>query len=243
MRIENYFRSISAELDALKNRVRHMIEDHHWPTDGEWKESVLRSIIRRSAPASVSVGRGFVVTATGCTTQLDILIHDNSHPVLYRDGDLVFVSPAACLAIIEVKSKLTTTNFRDASDQLATAAGFVRHAPGGRNIFAGLFAYELSGSRPERILDSLAASANGDMHRVIDHVALGEDHFIKWWHTTPERPRQLHESWHAYRLREMAAGYFVHNLLMHLSPDKENDQTIWFPEQSKEAHVLSRHGL
>lgn len=30
MQIEKYFRSITTELDSLKNRVRHLIRDQHW---------------------------------------------------------------------------------------------------------------------------------------------------------------------------------------------------------------------
>jgi hypothetical protein len=60
-----YFRSITLELQALKNRVRHFIRDKHWLTDGEWKESVLRAVLRRHLPQSIGVGTGFVITQDG----------------------------------------------------------------------------------------------------------------------------------------------------------------------------------
>lgn len=72
MQTEQYFRSISTELDSLKNRVRHLINDQHWQTDGEWKESVLRTIIQRSAPLNMTVGRGFIVDRDRSSTQIDI---------------------------------------------------------------------------------------------------------------------------------------------------------------------------
>lgn len=237
MRIENHFRSISLELVAMRDRVRHMIEDRHWPTDGEWKESVLRSLIRRSAPTTVSIGRGFVVTNNGSSSQLDILIYDNAYPVLYRDGDLVFVSPAACRAAIEVKSKLRIAELRRACEHLADAAEFIRRGRGGARAFVGLFSYEEQQVRPRAALEALRAAAGNSQRRVIDHVSLGDSMFIKWWRTEPRNPVREHNSWHSYRLQDMAAGYFLHNLLMHLSPDleQENDAT-WFPEESKEAH-------
>ncbi|MBU8977509.1 hypothetical protein JI752_015265 [Lysobacter sp. MMG2] len=40
----NSFRSIKLEMDALKGRVRQLIDDKHWLTDGEWKETVLRTV-------------------------------------------------------------------------------------------------------------------------------------------------------------------------------------------------------
>jgi hypothetical protein len=62
-----YFESLSQELHAVKNRVRYLIGLSHLPTDGEWKESVFRSVLRRHLPASVEVGRGFVVGSDGNT--------------------------------------------------------------------------------------------------------------------------------------------------------------------------------
>lgn len=77
-----YYRSLSQELDALKGRVRYLIEDHHWLTDGEWKESVLRAVLRRHLPATVGVGRGFIVGPRGPSTQIDVLLYDASYPTV-----------------------------------------------------------------------------------------------------------------------------------------------------------------
>ena len=60
MNIENYFKSVTLEIEALKNRVRDFIDDSHWQTDGEWKESVLRSILSRNIPENIKIGRGNV---------------------------------------------------------------------------------------------------------------------------------------------------------------------------------------
>lgn len=221
--------------------MRYMIRDNHWPTDGEWKESVLRSLIRRHAPSTVSVGRGFVVSESGSSSQIDILIHDNAHPVLYRDGDLVFVAPAACRAAIEVKSRLTATSFRQALDKLADNAEFIRRGRGGHQAFIGLFAYEENRVQFDSALGSLANAARGSQRRTVDHVALGDSHFIKWWSITPSSPRRTHNAWHVYELPEMAAGYFLHNLLLHLSPDAHlYGETVWFPEESKETRRIAQ---
>src|SRR3990172_8423163 len=112
MRTEHYFRSLALEMDALKDRVRHLIESEHWQTDGEWKESVVRQMLRRHLPASVTVGRCFVVGASQASHQLDVLIYDSSKPVLFRDGDLAFVTPDAVVGVIEVKARATPTLLR-----------------------------------------------------------------------------------------------------------------------------------
>ena len=68
----NYYRSLTAETDALKDRVRHLIADAHWLTDGEWKESVLRSVLRRHLPAHIGVGRGFIISPASVSKQIDV---------------------------------------------------------------------------------------------------------------------------------------------------------------------------
>jgi hypothetical protein len=55
-----FHRSLCDELKAIKDRVRNLIQ--HWPTDGAFKESALRSVLRRHLPESVYIGTGFVVT-------------------------------------------------------------------------------------------------------------------------------------------------------------------------------------
>ena len=112
MNLERYFRSLGSEVEALKSRVRDLKDSTHWLTDGEWKESVLRSVLRRNLPESVGVGRGFVVAEFQSSHQLDVLVYERSAPVLFRDGDLVFVTPDAVLGIIEVKSKVTSRTFQ-----------------------------------------------------------------------------------------------------------------------------------
>lgn len=240
MNLERHFKSISAELEVVKDRVRYMIHDAHWPTDGEWKESVLRTAIRRSAPSAVSVGRGFVVTRDGASPQIDVLIYDNAHPVLYRDGDLVFIAPAACRAAIEVKSRLSSSKFAGVCEGLADTAEFIRMGSGGEHAFIGLFSYEEETIKPEKALAALAAAARKNQARVIDHTVLGTEKFIKWWPRAPQDSSRRHEHWHAYDLNRMAAGYFLHNLFMHLSPDaQDKDGGEWFPEQSKEARLVA----
>ena len=80
MNVAGYLRSVGLELYSLRDRVRDLIADAHWQTDGEWKESVIRQVVRRHLPATAIVGRGFVITSDEITTQLDILIHDASKP-------------------------------------------------------------------------------------------------------------------------------------------------------------------
>jgi hypothetical protein len=243
MNIERYFQSLTDECATLKDRVRLLVDDAHWPTDGEWKESVLRSMLKRSGPKSVTIGRGFVVHQTGCTTQIDVLIYDNSMPILYRDGDLVFVTPSACRGIVEVKSSISLGEFREAAEKVADNAEFIRAHSSDFHIFVGLFSYDVRTANCGPFLDVLKNTANGNPARIVDHVALGPHKLIKYWPSDPTKDRQRlgYDQWHLYNLDRMAPGYFIHNLLLGVSKKlAAQRESSWFPTESKEAYLEAR---
>jgi Domain of unknown function (DUF6602) len=246
MDTQSYYASISEELGALKNRVRMMINDAHWPTDGEWKESVLRAILRRTAPESVTVGRGFVVDRDACSTQIDVLVYDNTMPILYRDSDLVFVPPIACRAIVEVKSSLKAAGFLKAAKKLATVASSVRKSVGKGSLFVGLFAYDFDGKIERSLLEDLLLASAGTKGGIINHVALGVDGFVKFWDENPAvdgGASASYQSWHLYSLPRLAPGYFIHNLLTDVSSSVGRSGDIFFPRDGKERGRIDSLGL
>ena len=101
---EEFHKSVTNELYSVKDRIRYLVR--HWPTDGEWKEVELRSVLRRHLPSSVIIGRGFIVKENASSTQIDILIIDAAKPTLFKEGDLFIVTPDAVLGIVEVKTRL-----------------------------------------------------------------------------------------------------------------------------------------
>ncbi|HEU4936802.1 MAG TPA: DUF6602 domain-containing protein [Vicinamibacterales bacterium] len=236
--------ALARELDALKDRVRELKQ--HWPTDGEWKESVLRTILRRHLPADVSVGRGFVVSAESESHQLDILIHDASRPVLFRDGDLVIVTPDAVLGIIEVKTSVTVASFQKVIRKLKKDISLVRRCPHPAmrqnvNAFAAVFAYDCH-AREAPFLDTVVGAANSRDER-IDFAAVGPTTFLRYWDIDPNRQADFHEtfrghfydSWHVYRLQNMAAGYFIHTVVEAICPDSVlSNNEVWFPMEGRE---------
>lgn len=236
MQIEDYFRSLTVEVNALRNRVRYIIKNRHWQTDGEWKESVIRQMLRRQLPASTSVGRGFVVSAIKYSHQIDILVYDSSKPVLFRDGDLVFVTPDAVLGIIEVKSRATPQMLATAAKKLAADMLIIRlHS--NSDAFAGIFAFEDGGGTSEDYLMAVAQASDRWENR-IDFLCLGESRFIKYWHLDPKNARQPYEGWHSYHLPETAPGYFLHNVIDCVSPDTVfRNKDVWFPRRGKEPFI------
>jgi hypothetical protein len=233
MNTTQYFLSLSQELRALQNRVRNFIDDAHWQTDGEWKESVLRYFLRRNLPQTVGVGRGFVVSPNGNSNQMDVLIYDSAKPVLFRDGDLVFVTPDAVCGVIEVKSSLNNTSFAKTVEKLTENISFISVYGRADKLF-GIFSFESSVTTP-RALDILKDASRGVRRDVTDLVCLGDSNLIRWWHYGPERPTCMTEKWHSYRLQQTAPGYFLHNVVEFIDRESvERNAELWFPGDGKE---------
>jgi hypothetical protein len=229
----HYFESVGLEFNALHNRVRQLIDGAHWQTHGEWQESVLRQMLRRHLPTNAVVGRGFVISAEGATSQLDVLVYDDSKPVLFRDGDLAFVTPDAVIGIIEVKARLNAAEFGEAAEKLARDIELIR-LPGNSDAFAGLFAYEANGENLGLYLERLRAAANNWNQR-IDIATIGHSMFLKYWHLDPQTDRRMYERWHAYRMPGLATGYFIHNIVDFVAPDSvAPNARVWFPQVGKE---------
>ena len=216
MLTSDYFESLAAELDALKNRVRNFTHNRHWQTDGEWKESVLRAFLRRNLPKSVQVGRGFIITEREISKQIDILIYDGTKPLLFQDGDLVFAPPDAVLGVLEVKTSLDRTGFRHAIDDLCKKSELVGTWHPTRRV-VGLFSYEDRTGDVRGILPALRDVVNSHADRIINLVCLGPSRFIRYWNLDPTG-KKLIDKWHAYELENKAPGYFIHNVIEGICP-------------------------
>ena len=240
MNVEAHFESLTRELEALRDRVRlFSVATPHWQTDGEWKESVLRATLRRYLPSNIEPLRGFVVTPDRGTGQVDILLYDNRKPVLFRDGDLVFVTADAVLGIVEVKSEIRDRYaLKEALESLAEDAEVIRSASRSeRTLFVGLFSYQtgLGASRYRDILDDLQYIARGCRKRIVSYVSLGCSDFSMFWENSPDDESPNYDTWHSYELHDRAAGYFISNLIYNVSTESVEDNCgLWFPTTSKE---------
>jgi hypothetical protein len=235
MNTTQYFLSLSQELRGLQNRVRNFIDGKHWLTDGEWKESVLRYFLRRNLPRNVEVGRGFVVSPRKNSNQIDVLIYDSAKPVLFRDGDLVFVTPDAVCGAIEVKSNLNNSTFAKTVKKLTKNIFFLADYGRADKLFA-IFSFE-SSVTTEAALDILHDAANGNRCEVTDLVCLGDSHLIRWWYLCPEPRKFITQKWHSYKLQQTAPGYFLHNVVGFIDYESvERNAELWFPRDGKEHH-------
>ncbi|MBI2470023.1 MAG: hypothetical protein HYV59_02095 [Planctomycetes bacterium] len=219
---ESYFNSLSIELRALKNRVRNFIQAHHWQTDGEWKESVLRTFLRRHLPKSIEIGRGFVITDDAPSKQIDVLIYDSTKPILFQDGDLVFITPDAVHGVIEVKTSLDNTKFRTAVETLCSNSDLILSKSPGSKVF-GLFSYEDETTDIDTTLRTIKEVVHGEWKRIVHCICIGEANFIRYWNIDPVTGKRPLNKWHAYKLQEKAPGYFLHNVIEEICPQSVSE--------------------
>jgi hypothetical protein len=236
----DYFVSITQEVTSLKNRVRHLIQGSHWLTDGEWKESVIRTMLRRHLPKQYGVGRGFILADAKRSTQVDVLIYDTSKPILHQDGELVIVTTDAVCGVIEVKTKLTRASMDETVDKLVDNIEFVNGRHGYENRVYGLFAYEIDGIEPEQFLAKINNSALGSRYRRLNCACLGLSHFVRYWDCIPPGPPPKKPNvWRAYQVENMAPAYFLHNIFEHLCAESVlTNNSLWFPLEGKEQHRI-----
>lgn len=117
---------------------------------------------------------------------------------------------------------------------------------GNADVFAGLFAFEsgLAGD-PECVMDTLLEElrsvSRGQESRVIDFVCLGSSHFVLYWEGDKPEASGHGQRWHAYYLPDMAAGYFVNNVVFASSPASVARRLrAWFPKDPKKRLGLAK---
>jgi len=97
-------------LRVKSNKISLLVS--HGQTVGNYREVILRDLIRQHLPDKFSVATGFI---EGFAQQLDIIVYDShNYSPFFREGDLVVVKQEAVRAIIEVKTTLTPSTLLDA---------------------------------------------------------------------------------------------------------------------------------
>lgn len=222
----NYQKSITRSFTSLKDRFRFLVE--HWLTDGGWKETLLRSVLKKHLPENFIVGQGFIVSGERASTQIDILIVSSDHPTLFKEDDLMIVTPDAVRAIIEVKTKLVgEVDISEATDKITKNKRLCINMPA-NSIWTGLFVYDEANSEtPKNLLKAVKESKvkNGTE---LNCSCFGSNFFMRNLKT--ERIILNEAWWQTYNLENLAPSYFIGNLIGHLSGfTMHHDNSVWFP--------------
>jgi hypothetical protein len=162
--------SATARLRAAQQIISHN------PTRGSAAESALRTLLREFLPLRCGTGSGFLLDPQGNQSrQLDLIVFDqlDSAP-LYRDGDLVIVSPGSAYLMLEVKSVLNREDLEEAFENIASAK---RLAPQARGI---IFGYE--SAKPKTLADALSKTAKSGYEP--DQILCLQERILVSWSPT-----------------------------------------------------------
>lgn len=100
-------RTWADELNARASRVRALIGDRHWLTDGHHKEYIVRDFLSRHLSPRIHLSRGFICPPdpeNRASGEIDILMSDfEVNPPWFNEGAVVIVAPASVLGRLHVK--------------------------------------------------------------------------------------------------------------------------------------------
>ena len=109
--LAEFFGSTALSLRTQGQRVRNLIGESHWQSDGTYKERLLKQAIREIIPSAIKVGDGFLIYRKNnekeyeVSRQIDVLVYDDRFVApIFHDGDFVIILAETALAAIEVKS-------------------------------------------------------------------------------------------------------------------------------------------
>jgi len=218
-------KSISNELIAVKDRVRNLIGEKHWGEEGRYKETVLMQVLRNYLPETIKVGTGFVVSNGELSTQIDIIVYQNSIRPFFSTGDFVIIEKSGVKGIIEVKTRLNRKGMAYAIKK-AQKNGLLINEP----IFNGIFAYESDFDTNTDSLPPSAITALKNNKSGVNHISFGSDFFMRYWSKSELSANSL-EHISFYRLNHLSFGYFISNLVEAVSDIIFNDeqQRYYYP--------------
>lgn len=237
---EEFQKSITKELDIIKNRVRNLIGDANWAEEGRYKEAILKNVIKRFLPTNLSIGTGFVIKRkndeTKISKQIDIIIYDNTIPVLFSEGDFVITTHKNVKGIIEVKTNIRNSKLQQIIQKSEENGKLI-----GKKIFNGIFSYEYD---EDSIYSNTVKQALKGAKGYVNHISLGPNIFIRFWKIKdrnrlyPPIENCQNDFYNVYRLEGLSFSYFISNLL-ELTCFSKLDDRWWFLypiEGTKETH-------
>ncbi len=226
---KKFQKSITEELNTIKDRVRNLVGNAHWGEDGRYKEAILKNVIRRFLPTNLSIGTGFVIRKNNkdepqVSKQIDIIIYESTIPVLFSEGDFVITTYKNVRGIVEVKTKIRIGELQEIMQKAKENGELI-----GKDIFNGIFSYEFDGNINSNTIDQALKGAKN----CVNHISLGPDMFIRFWKREdrnkldPPVKNCQNDFYNVYELRNLSFSYFISNLL-ELTCISELDDRWWF---------------
>ncbi len=238
--------SISDELDAIKDRVRNLIGNAHWGEEGRYKETVLKNVLRRLLPYNISVGSGLILKkdddSIKRSKQIDIIVYDNSLPILFSEGDFIITTPENVKAIIEVKTNIRSNKICDILTQSLGNSEFLE-----KGTFNGIFSYDCGDITVENFQKRFEKGLTGSKG-AINHICVGKTLFSRFFkkneieYLFPHRPQMEYFGFYHFD-ENLAPSYFISNLIDFVcSPNHEiamkTGVSFYFPWKKERGHIV-----
>jgi hypothetical protein len=226
-----YLQSLSDELLVQATRIRDLIGDKHWLSDGHHKEYLLLSVLNRHLPTGVIASRGFIVSPyleSNRSTEQDILVVDTTQEApLFQQGGLLITFPKYVLAAISVKTKLSKKEVIDAIKGLDSARNVISSEPNNIAPWFGAFFFNASravATRPEVIYNYLASSLRTNKVGIpsrpcIDALACAGTHLCRIM-VRQEEHNNSHSVLNGFHCNGQATALFFGHLLDHIAIKK-----------------------
>jgi hypothetical protein len=150
----SFYEGIARELLGKLRRLSAFTG--HTGSVGAHHEEIVREAIRPMFSERFSVRSGFVFAKTGVVSaQGDILVIDEADPAPYffKMGNLVVVHPRAVALVVEVKTRLSKSEFHGALRSLRTFRDVARQVSPPAVFPTALFAFESPRLDPDTLDD------------------------------------------------------------------------------------------
>lgn len=155
-----YLSSWGAELASQAHRVRQLIGDAHWLSDGHHKEALIRDFLERYVPPQLTITTGFVLAARAdqpCSPEIDVMVVDPAaHLPLFAQSELSIVAPASILAHLQIKSAFGATELRDALHNVSRVQDVIASGSSSARVWRAIIFYRQDESRtPGTVMKTL----------------------------------------------------------------------------------------
>jgi hypothetical protein len=237
---QRYLLSLAEELHSQANRVRDLIGEAHWLSDGHHKEYLLIDLLRRYLPSGLTAARGFVVSPTdpgAVSTEQDVLVVDTlQESPVFNQGNMLIAFPRAVRAAISVKTKLDNDSVRDSVSGLSTVRNVAMGHINSRAMWCGAYYFDLDPAvsrNPALVFDQVRRAVKGspvippvspqphpwpagpDLHCSARELAFKLQHAYVSDPDTTVPPRLL-----GYRCQGLATAIFLGELLDHIAAER-----------------------
>ncbi|MEK6955119.1 MAG: DUF6602 domain-containing protein [Nanoarchaeota archaeon] len=229
-----FHKSINSELLGIKDRVRNIIGASNWGDDGRYKEAILKNVITRFLPKNYSISSGFVINPNlEITKQIDLIIYDDSSPLIFKEGDFAIVHAHSVRGIIEVKTQIgDKADLKKIINIANNNANLIKSiTTENRPFFNGIFAYDCKIRIDKNLkeeLKPLVMPETMNKRRFVNNISLGSNYFFH----ILQHPVTIDSGFNGYKIENLSFAFFIFNLLNTIdsNPIKDHENKgLYFP--------------